>query len=62
MAPKRKKTYSEEDLICALAEIRNGSSYRKTSIKYGIPVMTLHDKAHDKVSVYKYLNIFSLSN
>lgn len=50
MAPKRKrKTYSDEDLLAAIAAVKNGASYRKTSLKYNIPVMTLCDKVNNRV-------------
>jgi transposase-like protein len=49
MPPKRKRTkYTDEALISAIAEIKNGASYRQTSSKYGVPVMTLSDKIKEK--------------
>ena len=46
MAPpkKHKASYSDEDMISALAAIKNGTSYRKASKEYNIPISTLSNK------------------
>ena len=54
MAPKRKeKPYSDDDLIAAVAEIKNGNSYRSVSKKYNIPYTTLNDRVSGKVLLKK---------
>ena len=42
-------SYTEDDLLRAVAEVQVGSlSYRKASVKNNIPTMTLHDKIEGK--------------
>ena len=42
MKRKARERYSENDLIKAIAEVKNGTcTYRKASEKYGIPIATL---------------------
>jgi len=56
MAPKRKRcNYSETDLLNAVADIKNGASYRSVAQKYSIPVMTLNDKIKGKTPLQKYV-------
>ena len=56
MGPKQKeKPYSNEDLVAACAEIRNGKSYRATSKKYNIPYTTLNDRVSGRVALRKQL-------
>lgn len=47
--PKKRRNYSNDDLMAAIAEIKSGKSYRQTSTKYNIPVMTLSDKVKNRV-------------
>lgn len=49
MAPKRKTPVSRDSLLAALADIKNGMSYREASKKYDIPKSTLNDKINDRV-------------
>lgn len=49
MRRKLTKKYSEEDLLRAVAEIKNRKcTYRIASVKYGIPVSTLYDKVTER--------------
>jgi hypothetical protein len=51
MAPKLtklQKTYTEEDVVSAVAAVKNGMSLKKASMKYGVPATTIHDKKSDK--------------
>ena len=42
MKRKATESYSEEDLLRAVTEIKNGTcTYRAASAKYGIPIATL---------------------
>ena len=41
MKRKQRERYSEDSLLKAVAEIKNGSSYRSVSAKYNIPISTL---------------------
>ena len=42
MPPKRQKIrYSNESILKAVAEVKNGYGLRATATKYEIPVMTL---------------------
>ena len=46
----KKPAYKEEDILRAVAEIRNGNtSLRKASVKYGVPKSTLSDKLNLRV-------------
>ena len=50
MAPtKKRRNYTNDDLMAAIAEIKSGKSYRQTAIKYNIPAMTLCDKVRNRV-------------
>ena len=52
MPRKRKHAkYSDETIIKAVAEVKNGQSYRKVAKKYGIAVMTLSDKVKGRVAL-----------
>ena len=45
MAPRKPIQYSEEKLLEAVADVKNGRlSQRKACIKYGIPQSTIADK------------------
>lgn len=45
------KTYSKEDLINAINEVRNGAKIRETERKYNIPHATFMDKLKEKTSL-----------
>ena len=47
----KQKEYSQECLMRAIAEIKDGMSYRKVSEKYNIPRSTLSDKCNEKSSL-----------
>jgi hypothetical protein len=54
MPPKEKRRkYCQDDVIAAVGEIKNGATYRVTSEKYGIPVMTLSDKVKGKAPLVR---------
>jgi hypothetical protein len=46
-----KRSYSRDDLVLALNEIRNGAKIRETERKYNIPHATLMDKLKEKSSL-----------
>ena len=49
MSDKRKKiNYTDDDVLQAVASIENGLSFRKASLQYGVPVMTISDKYRKK--------------
>ena len=49
---KKYTKHKEEDLVRAVAEIKNGhATYRSVSEKYGIPIATLCDKVKNRVAV-----------
>lgn len=55
MAPKRKRNnYSQENMLNAIAEVKRGSTLRKSAEKYGVPVMTLSDKIRGKTPITKH--------
>ena len=54
--PRKKgvpKAYTEEDVIRAIADIKNGLSLNTTARKYNIPTSTLTDKVKQKYTIGK---------
>ena len=51
MAPKKRKLYDQDNLLKAIADIKNGMKYKEASVKYGIPTSTLNDKINNKYSI-----------
>ena len=50
MKRKQKLKYSEDDILNAIAEIKNRNcSYRTASLKYNVPIATLCDKIKQRV-------------
>ncbi|CAG2198780.1 unnamed protein product [Mytilus edulis] len=48
--PKKRKSYTTESLQKAVNDVKhNNMSLRKSSMKYGVPVMTIHDHIAGKV-------------
>mgnify|MGYP001950179783 CR=1 FL=1 len=51
MAPTRKK-YTEENLLRAVAEVKNGTStYRAAAEKYNVPLATICDKVKNRMPI-----------
>ena len=52
MKRKARESYSEEDLLRAVSEIKNGTcTYRAASAKYSIPTATLSDKVKERIPI-----------
>ena len=52
MKRKQREKYSDDNLLRAIAEIKNKKhTYRAASNKYGIPIATLSDKVQQKVGL-----------
>lgn len=52
MKRKPRVKYTEEDILCAIADVKNGHcSYRAAAEKYKIPISTLCDKIKLRVSL-----------
>lgn len=50
MKRKSRQKYTEDDLLRAVAEVKNGNgSYRSVALKYNIPASTLSDKVKLRV-------------
>ena len=61
MKRKARERYSENDLIKAIAEVKNGTcTYRKASEKYGIPIATLCDKIKLRVQVTAKTGMYNI--
>lgn len=41
---KKRKLYDENNLLQAVAAVKNGMTYKDASEKYGIPTSTINDK------------------
>ena len=51
---KKRQKYSDQALMEAVAEVRNGTlSWRKASEKYGVPAQTIGDRIHNRYLVQK---------
>lgn len=45
---KKRKNYSDQSVIEAVAAVKNGDSFRKAASKYNVPVTTVRDRFHAK--------------
>ena len=50
---KKRKTYDKDDLLRAVAAVKNGMTYKNASEKYGVPVSTINDRCLVKYSEEK---------
>lgn len=63
MKRKARERYTEEDLLRAVAEIKNGSiTYRSASAKYGIPIAALNDKVKERIPIGSIIGKIQLLN
>ena len=46
--PRKKKQYDPNNLLEAVAAVKNGMTYKAASEKYGIPASTINDKCLHK--------------
>ena len=43
------KKYSQKSLLDAITAVRQGLSFRKASMKYGVPVMTIQNRVCGRI-------------
>ena len=51
--PKKGSTYTEENLIAAVAAVKHGKTYKFASELYGVPIMTISDMVNGKSMLKK---------
>ena len=58
---KKKKLYDDQQVINAIASVKNGLSFRAAAAKYGVPVQTVRDRYYGKYKEGKHTPGPSLS-
>ena len=58
---KKKKLYDDQQVINAIASVKNGLSFRAAAAKYGVPVQTVRDRYYGKYTEGKHTPGPSLS-